>query len=52
MGEEGGKDNFQKNQSIKPYIGESVPTLLSEIVVFKKAPGRFDRAPGVDIRSS
>ena len=31
-GEEGGKDDFQKNQSIKPYKGESVPTLLSEIV--------------------
>ena len=30
--EEGGKDDFQKNQSIKPYKGESVPTLLSEIV--------------------
>ena len=28
----GGKDDFQKNQSIKPYKGESVPTLLSEIV--------------------
>ena len=32
-GEEGGKDDFQKNQSIKPYKGEGVPTLLSEIVV-------------------
>ena len=31
-GEEAGKDDFQKNQSIKPYKGESVPTLLSEIV--------------------
>ena len=32
-GEEGEKDDFQKNQSIKPYKGERVPTLLTVIVV-------------------
>ena len=32
MGKQGGKDDFQENESIKPYRGESGPTVLLEIV--------------------